>query len=152
MAVVTASRWRPIHRINNPRPGAEKKVSIPTYQSTVLLVEDDSDLRIALCALLAQNGYRVRTAGTGCRLLREMDTVLPDIVVSVCKCRACLVRAAFDDSSQYPEIPLIAMSEAFSSNQVPAGVVADAFYQKGTHPTFLMNLVGSMTVPLHAQS
>jgi hypothetical protein len=37
------------------------------------------------------------------------------------------------------------MSGVYSSNQIPEGVVADAFYQKGTHPTFLVNLVGSMT-------
>jgi CheY-like chemotaxis protein len=46
---------------------------------------------------------------------------------------------------QFPAIPLIAMSGLLSGNQVPEGVVADAFYQKGTHPAFLVNLVGSMT-------
>jgi CheY-like chemotaxis protein len=46
---------------------------------------------------------------------------------------------------QFPAIPLIAMSERFSSNQIPDEVVADAFYQKGTHPVFLVKLLSSMT-------
>ena len=119
---------------------------MPTHQSTVLLVEDDGDLRIALSALLAQTGYRVRTAWDGLSALLEMQTGLPDIIVSDLQMPRM---SGFELLSmirlQFPAIPLIAMSEAFSSNQIPEGVVADAFYQKGTHPAFLLNLLGSMT-------
>ena len=126
---------------------------MPTYQSTVLLVEDDSDLRMAFCALLAQNGYRVRTAWDGLSALHERDTVLPDVVVSDLQMpRMSGFELLSTIRLQYPQIPLIAMSGVFSTNLISEGVVADAFYQKGTDPTFLMNLVGSMTFPLHAQS
>jgi CheY-like chemotaxis protein len=119
---------------------------MPTHQSTVLLVEDDGDLRIAFCALLAQTGYRVRTAWDGLSALLEMDSVLPDIVVSDLQMpRMSGFELLSTIRLQFPAIPLIAMSEAFSGNQIPEGVVADAFYQKGTHPAFLVNLVGSMT-------
>jgi hypothetical protein len=46
---------------------------------------------------------------------------------------------------QFPAIPLIAMSERFSGSQLPQEVVADGFYQKGTHPIFLVRLLSSMT-------
>jgi CheY-like chemotaxis protein len=118
---------------------------MPTHQSTVLLVEDDGDLRIAFCTLLAQTGYRVRTAWDGLSALLEMETGLPDIIVSDLQMpRMSGFELLSTIRLQFPTIPLIAMSEAFSSNQIPEGVVADAFYQKGTHPAFLVNLVASM--------
>jgi CheY-like chemotaxis protein len=43
---------------------------------------------------------------------------------------------------EFPPIPLIAMSGA-PCMRIPAG--ADAFYQKGTHPVFLIQLVTAMT-------
>jgi CheY-like chemotaxis protein len=118
---------------------------MPTHQATVQLVEDDGDLRIAISALLAQTGYRVRTAWDGLSALLEIETGLPDIIVSDLQMPRM---SGFELLSmirlQFPTIPLIAMSGVFSGNQIPEGVVADAFYQKGTHPAFLVNLVGSM--------
>jgi CheY-like chemotaxis protein len=117
-----------------------------THQSTVLLVDDDGDLRVALAALLAQAGYRVRTAWDGVSALLEMETGLPDLIVSDLHMPRM---SGFELLSmirlQFPAIPLIAMSERFSSNQIPDEVVADAFYQKGTHPVFLVKLLSSMT-------
>ena len=119
---------------------------MPTHQSTVLLVEDDGDLRIAFSAMLTQTGYRVRTAWDGLSALLEMETGLPDIIVSDLQMpRMSGFELLSTIRLQFPAIPLIAMSGGFSSNQLPEGVVADAFYQKGTHPAFLVNLVGSMT-------
>ena len=46
---------------------------------------------------------------------------------------------------QFPAIPLIAMSGAFSGRRVPIGVSADAFYEKATHPVLLVQLVDAMT-------
>jgi len=119
---------------------------MPTHQSTVLLVEDDGDLRVALAALLAQTGYRVRTAWDGVSALLEMETGLPDLIVSDLNMpRMSGFELLSTVRLQFPAIPLIAMSGAFSSNQVPEGVIADAFYQKGTHPVFLVRLLSTMT-------
>jgi CheY-like chemotaxis protein len=133
-------------RINHPIDRAPKRTIMPTHQSTVLLVEDDGDLRRALAALLAQTGYRVRTAWDGVSALLEMENGLPDLIVSdLYMGRMSGFELLPIIRLQFPEIPLIAMSGAFSSNQVPAGVVADGFYQKGTHPVFLVRLLSSMT-------
>jgi CheY-like chemotaxis protein len=119
---------------------------MPTHQSTVLLVDDDGDLRVALAALLAQAGYRVRTAWDGVSALLEMETGLPDLIVSDLHMpRMSGFELLTMIRLQFPAIPLIAMSERFSSNQIPDEVVADAFYQKGTHPVFLVKLLSSMT-------
>jgi len=39
------------------------------------------------------------------------------------------------------------MSTAFPGVDLPLGVAADAFYQKGTHPTFLLRIVEDITRP-----
>jgi CheY-like chemotaxis protein len=119
---------------------------MPTHKSTLLLVEDDGDLRVALAALLAQTGYRVRTAWDGLSALLEMETCLPDVIVSDLQMpRMSGFELLSTIRLQFPAIPLIAMSGVFSSNQIPDGVIADAFYQKGTHPAFLVDLLDSMT-------
>jgi DNA-binding response OmpR family regulator len=113
---------------------------------SVLIVEDEGDLRVILAAMLVQTGFDVRTAWDGVSALLEMETGIPDIIISDLNMPRMsgfellsIVRAEF------PLVPLIAMSGAFSGTQVPEGVVADAFYEKGTHPVFLTRLVSAMT-------
>jgi CheY-like chemotaxis protein len=53
--------------------------------------------------------------------------------------------------AQFPAIPLIAMSGAFSDSQLPDEVVAEAFYEKGTDPSRLMQLVSAMMRPQAVQ-
>jgi CheY-like chemotaxis protein len=115
-------------------------------KQSVLLVEDDGDLRIVLAAMLAQTGYQVRTAWDGVSALLEIDTVVPDIIVSDLNMpRMSGFELLSTIRAQFPSIPLIAMSGAFSGSQIPEGVIADAFYEKGTHPIFLVQLVTAMS-------
>ena len=118
-----------------------------TNQS-VLLVEDDGDLRAVLSAMLAHTGYQVRTACDGVSALREIETGVPDLIVSDLNMpRMSGFELLSTIRMQFPAIPLIAMSGAFSGSQVPDGVIADAFYEKGTNPSRLMQLVSAMTLP-----
>jgi CheY-like chemotaxis protein len=114
---------------------------------SVLLVEDDGDLRAVLSAMLAHTGYQVRTACDGVSALQEIQTGVPDLIVSDLKMPRM---SAFELLSvlraQFPAIPLIAMSGAFSGSQVPDGVIAEAFYEKGTNPSRLMQLVACRLV------
>ena len=115
-------------------------------QVDVLLVEDDVALRLVLSAVLAQTGYKVRTAADGVSALAEITSRMPDVLVSDLNMPRM---SGFELLSlvrrQFPEIPLIAMSGAFSGKQVPTGVSADAFYEKAAHPVFLVHLVNAMT-------
>jgi DNA-binding NarL/FixJ family response regulator len=45
---------------------------------------------------------------------------------------------------QFPAISLVAMSGAFSGNQVPRGVTADAFYEKGSGVAVLLRAIESL--------
>jgi CheY-like chemotaxis protein len=115
---------------------------------SVLLVEDDGDLRVILAAMLVQLGYQVRTAWDGVSALLEMEAGIPDIIVSDLNMpRMSGFELLSTVRAEFPLIPLIAMSGAFSGNEVPKGVIADAFYEKGTHPVFLVRLVSTMTRP-----
>jgi CheY-like chemotaxis protein len=114
-------------------------------RARVLLVEDDAGLRVGLSALLAQAGYEVRTAWDGVSALEEIGLGVPDLIVSDLHTPRM---SGFDllllVSRQLPEIRLIAMSGAFSSKRIREGVTADGFYEKGTHPVLLLQLVNSM--------
>jgi hypothetical protein len=46
---------------------------------------------------------------------------------------------------QFPAIFVIAMSGAFSGDDVPPGIAADAFYEKGPNLSHLLQIVQAMT-------
>jgi two-component system, chemotaxis family, sensor kinase CheA len=104
---------------------------MPTHQSTVLLVEDDSDLRVALASLLAHSGYRVRTAWDGVSALLEMETGLPDLIVSdLHMARMSGFELLSTIRLQFPEIPLIAMSGAFPATSSRKGSLPMVFIRR----------------------
>jgi CheY-like chemotaxis protein len=100
--------------------------------TSVLIVDDDHDLRGAFASLLADCGFRVRTAAHGVAALAEMSSELPDVLVSDLDMP---IMNGFELLSivrnHFPVVGVIAMSGAYSGNEVPKGVIADAFYPKG---------------------
>ena len=50
-------------------------------QQTILIVEDNADLRFTFRTALALAGFNVREAGDGYEALRIVDQTLPDLVV-----------------------------------------------------------------------
>jgi len=111
---------------------------------TVLIVDDDAPLRILLSAILTQAGYGVRTAKDEFSALAEIRISNPDIILSDLYMPGM---SGFELLSVvrrlYPAIPVIAMSSAFSDSEVPAGVAADAFYEKATKVPVLLQIVES---------
>ncbi len=49
--------------------------------STILIIDDDDQLRISFERLLKEEGYRVLTAASGEAAMRSLDHTLPDLVV-----------------------------------------------------------------------
>jgi hypothetical protein len=45
---------------------------------------------------------------------------------------------------RFPAIQTVAMSGAFSGNEVPSGIAADAFYQKGSSLGSLLKIMGAL--------
>ncbi len=54
---------------------------ISAVPRSVLLVEDDSDLRTSLSAILTEAGHQVRQAENGTEAIRELEQGLPDVIL-----------------------------------------------------------------------
>jgi CheY-like chemotaxis protein len=113
-----------------------------TAKNSLLIVEDDAELRILLATILTQSGFRVRAAEDGFSALVQIRAEMPDLVLSDLY---MIGMSGFELLSvlrrRFPDITVIAMSSAFSGGEIPAGVAADAFYQKATGVAPLLNLV-----------
>jgi CheY-like chemotaxis protein len=100
--------------------------------ASILIVDDDNNLRCALADIFADCGYTVRTAADGFAALAEMKSELPDVLISDLNMPTM---SGFEllsvVRSRFPEVGVIAMSGAYSGNGVPRGVAADVFYPKG---------------------
>ena len=115
-------------------------------QKTLLIVDDDLSLRLALCDLFDESGYRARCAGDGFSALQEIRREVPDVVLSDLNMPGM---SGFEFLSavrrSFPAIRVIAMSGSFSGNGVPPGVAADAFFEKGADFGSLRGIVEAIT-------
>lgn len=104
-----------------------------TPRVRLLVVDDEPAIREVTSALLAAEGYDVSTAEDGLAAVGHLVEPLPDLVISDLRMPQmsgfellALVRERF------PHVPVIAMSGEFTENELPPGLPADAFLQKGT--------------------
>lgn len=115
---------------------------------TLLLVDDDEQIRKILSVVLAQVGYSVRTASNGFAALAELRKEIPDIILSDLNMP---LMSGFELLSivrqRFPLTRVVAMSGAFSGEAIPTGVSADAFYEKGSSPKSLLSWLDAMADP-----
>lgn len=113
---------------------------------TILVVDDEAVTLMSLSAMLAESGYSVRTACDGFSALARIRQEIPDLIISDLNMPRM---SGFELLSvvrrRFPAIPVIAMSGGYSGDGVPPGVAADAFYEKGSRPGFLLRIVEAMT-------
>ena len=113
----------------------------------VLVVHDERSVRELLARLLTAAGYDVSTAQNGFDALLQMRRAIPDVIVSDLNMPQM---SGFELLSvvrrRFPQIPVVAVSGAYeSSDSVPGGVIADAFYAKGKHhPGDLLQTVAEL--------
>jgi CheY-like chemotaxis protein len=110
--------------------GADAKVQQFRYR--VLIVEDEPTIREIAGQSLESEGYEVLTAGDGVDGLHALSKSLPDVIISDLNMPRmsgweflAVVRERF------PHIATIAMSGGQSTGEIPLGVLADGFLQKG---------------------
>ncbi len=118
---------------------------MPNMKSKLLIVDDELLIRTSLSQIFAEFEYAVRSADDGFSALSEIRREIPDILLSDLNMERLsgfkllsIIRGGF------PSIQVVAMSGAFQGNEVPAGVAADAFYEKGSPSDSLIEIVEAM--------
>jgi CheY-like chemotaxis protein len=120
----------------------EVSSAMPTRKPNILIVEDDDQIRILLCTILEMSGYSVRRASDGVVALEELRTEIPDILVSdLYMPRMSGFELLPVVRQQFPMTRVVAMSSAFSGSDVPAEVIADAFYPKASDVAALLQII-----------
>ncbi len=118
---------------------------MPETPPRILVVDDESTIRMSMALVLAEFGYDVRCAAEGFSALREIREEMPDILLTDLNMPGM---SGFELLSvvwrRFPSIHKIAMSGAFSGNEVPSGVAADAFYQKGSGTNALLQTLRAL--------
>jgi CheY-like chemotaxis protein len=126
--------------------GEELLMSAAT-KGRVLVVDDEAMIRDSTSLLLRSAGYVVRTAEHGFDALLQLAAAPADVVISDLNMPQM---SGFEFMSvvrrRFPEIVVIAISGAYDSgDQVPGGVIADAFYAKGHHhPEDLLGTIAEL--------
>jgi CheY-like chemotaxis protein len=98
----------------------------------LLVVDDEPSLRDLASDLLTSEGYDVLTAKDGLDALNQLVDPLPDMIISdLMMPRMSGFELLAVVRQRFPQVPVIAISGEFLGSGLPAGVLADAFLQKG---------------------
>lgn len=118
---------------------------LPDAKVKLLVVDDDPSIRTSLSQIFTMSGLDVRSADSGFAALSAIENELPDILLSDLNMPGmsgfkllAVVRRRFSS------IKVVAMSGAYSGANVPAGVIADACYEKGSNLGSLLQMVTSL--------
>jgi len=103
-----------------------------TFEYRMLIVDDDAVFCEIADQLFSSLGYTVRCADDGFEALAMMKEALPDVII----CDLNMPRmTGFELLSivrrRFPHIPVVAMSGEYLGTELPTGVLADAYLQKG---------------------
>jgi CheY-like chemotaxis protein len=78
---------------------------------TILIIEDDADLRRMLVKLLERENYRVLEAGTGLEALQILDYYIPELVITdIIMPDQDGIGTINELKKRYPEVKIIAIS------------------------------------------
>ena len=117
---------------------------MPETRTGILIVDDEPSVRMSMSLVLTEIGYQVRSAEDGSSALREMRQEIPEILLSDLNMPGMSGwEFLMEVRRLFPAIKVVAMSGAFCGNEVPSGVLADAFYQKGSSLSALLKILKS---------
>jgi DNA-binding NtrC family response regulator len=120
---------------------------MPDRPAGILVVDDDEPIRRLISHTLAEIGYGVRSSEDGFTALLEIHQEAPGILLSDLNMPGI---SGFELLSEvrrcFPSIQTIAMSGSFSGNEVPSGVAADAFYEKGSSMGALLQILARLSL------
>jgi CheY-like chemotaxis protein len=127
--------------------GPRRKWAMNSEKHTILVVDDEQNVRDSLALILKAAGYVVSTATDGFDALLQMRRAIPDIIISDLNMPNM---SGFEFLSvvrrRFPEISVIAASGAYQYGEsIPGGVIADAFYSKGRNdPAGMLRMVAEL--------
>jgi CheY-like chemotaxis protein len=111
----------------------------------LLIVDDEPSIRELLSQALSEIGFSVRSAEDGFSALRELRNEVPELLLSDLNMPGM---SGFELLSvirrRFPAIRTIAMSGSFSGDEVPSGVAADAYFQKGSSIAALLRIMETL--------
>jgi len=126
---------------------------MPNLKASLLIVDDDHAITTTLSHIFRGFGHQVRTADNGLSALQQIRTQVPNILLSDLNMPRM---SGFELLSilrrRLPEVFVIAYSAAFSGEEVPTGIAADAFHEKSTGLKRLFELVKTATHKGHVRS
>jgi len=119
---------------------------MPESRSRILIVDDKPSVRTSVSDVLREIGYHVSTAENSYTALHEIRREIPDILLSDLHMPGM---SGFELLSvvrrRFPSILVIAMSGAFAGDEVPSGVPADGFFQKGSSTGALLQILTTVS-------
>jgi CheY-like chemotaxis protein len=121
---------------------------MPGEKVNLLIADDEPSIRRAFSEIFTEFGYRVRSAEDGFAALVAIRREIPDILLSDLNMPGVsgfeLLTVVRDE---FPTIQAIAMSGDYSGLDIPPGVCAAAFYEKGSRLDCLVQIVEGMAHP-----
>lgn len=118
---------------------------MPNTPATLLIVDDEPAILESLFQVLTEIGYSVRSAEDGFSALREIHNEVPKFLLTNLNMPRM---SGFELLSvvrrRFPAIRTIAMSGSFSGEEVPSGVAADAYFQKGSSIAALLRIMETL--------
>jgi CheY-like chemotaxis protein len=111
----------------------------------ILIVDDNAELRAACSTILVAAGYEVATAEDGFSGLLSLARDVPDLIL----CDLHLPRmSGFEFLSvvrrRFPEVRVVALSDAYLEDSNPGGLLADAFHSKGQGATTFLGTITTL--------
>ena len=108
--------------------------AIGLFRFRILVVDDEPSIRETIRLILESEGYEVLTATDGVEGLHSLSKSLPDLIISDLNMpRMTGFEFLAVVRERFPHIATIAMSGGYSTDEIPLGILADAFLQKGNY-------------------
>jgi len=115
------------------KPSVEAS-ALTQFRFRILVVDDEPAICETAGQILEREGYEVLTAKDGVDGLNALSKSLPDLIISDLNMpRMSGFEFLAVVRERFPHIATIAMSGGHSSGEMPIGILADAFLQKGSY-------------------
>lgn len=118
----------------------------------ILIVDDEPSTRTMLATIFSGIGHTVRCAEDGFSGLRRIRETMPDVILSDLNMPGM---SGFEFLSvvrrRFPTIYVIATSGAFTGDQVPREIAADAFYEKSAGLGRLFKLMSAASQRVYVE-